>query len=68
MTIDDLRNSTKDFLSPTEVGNILHSDPQSIRVTARQRPELIGYPFTFSGNRMKIPRIGFLAWLTQTFQ
>ena len=68
MTIDDLRNSTKDFLSPTEVGKIPHSDPQSIRVTARQRPELIGYPLTFSGNRMKIPRIGFLSWLTQAFK
>ena len=27
---------------------------------ARERPELIGYPYQLSGNRMKIPRIPFL--------
>jgi hypothetical protein len=25
-------------------------------------PERIGYPFTFVGTRMKIPRVGFLRW------
>ena len=62
-TIDDLCTSTKAFLSPTDVCGVLGSNPQTIRVTARQRPDLIGYEFTFVGNRMKIPRIPFLRFM-----
>lgn len=62
-TIDDIRNSDKMFLSPDDICGILGSNPQTIRVTARQRPDLIGFPFTFMGNRMKIPRIPFLRFI-----
>jgi hypothetical protein len=62
-TIDDIRNSDKMFLSPGDICGILGSNPQTIRVTARQCPDLIGFPFTFTGNRMKIPRIPFLQFL-----
>ena len=63
MTIEQIQNSDKLFLSPVEVAPVLGSDPHTVRCTARQRPELLGFPFTFSGNRMKIPRIPFLKWL-----
>lgn len=63
MTIEQIQNSTKLFLSPVEVASVLGSDPHTVRCTARQRPELLGFPFTFSGNRMKIPRIPFLRFL-----
>lgn len=66
MSIEELLQSNKDFLTPVEVSKILHSDPQVIRTTARQAPHLIGYPYTFIGNRMKIPRLGFIAWLTKS--
>lgn len=62
-TLEDLCASKKTFLSPGDVSGILGSNPQTIRVTARQRPDLIGYEFTFSGNRMKIPRIPFLRFM-----
>ena len=62
-TIEDLCNSNKLFLTPADVGSVTGMDPHSIRVTARQAPNLIGFEFTFSGNRMKIPRIPFLKWL-----
>lgn len=58
-----LQESDKTFLTPQEVSAVLGSDPQTIRVTARQRPDLIGFKFTFVGNRMKIPRIPFLRFL-----
>lgn len=63
MTIEQIQNSDKLFLSPVEVAPVLGSDPHTVRCTARQRPELLGFPFTFSGNRMKIPRIPFLRFL-----
>ena len=55
--------TTKLFLFPADIAPILGSNPQTIRCTARQRPELLGFEFTFSGNRMKIPRLAFLRWL-----
>ena len=63
MTIEELKKSEKAFLTPAEIAPVLQSDPQTLRVTARQRPDLLGFDFTFTGNRMKIPRLAFLRWL-----
>lgn len=62
-TLDDLINMDKAFLTPADICGVLGSNPQTIRVTARQRPDLIGFEFTFVGNRMKIPRIPFLRFI-----
>lgn len=63
MTVPELQALDKPFLTPAEVAPVLGSDPNTIRVTARQRPDLIGFPYTFVGSRMKIPRIPFLRFL-----
>ena len=63
MTINEIRGLDKPFLTPKEVAGVLGSDPQTIRVTARTAPERVGFPFTFTGNRMKIPRIPFLRFM-----
>ena len=63
MTLNDIRGLEKPFLTPTEVAGVLRSDPQTSRVTARTCPERVGFPFTFTGNRMKIPRIPFLNFM-----
>lgn len=63
MSLEEMRKSEKVFLSPSDVAGVLESDPHTIRCTAQQRPDLIGYPYTFTGNRMKIPRLRFLEWL-----
>ena len=62
-TLEELKNEKKAFLTPEEISGVLGSNPQTIRVTARQHPDLVGYEFTFVGNRMKIPRIPFLRFL-----
>lgn len=63
MTLEEIKASDKAFLTPSDVSEVMGCNPQTIRVTVRQRPDLIGYEFTFSGNRMKIPRIPFLRFL-----
>lgn len=63
MTLEEMKTSSKIFLIPAEVASVLQSDPHTIRCTAKQRPDLLGFEFTFTGNRMKIPRIAFLRWL-----
>ena len=63
MTVSEIRKSDKPMLSPVDIAEVIGSDPHTIRVTARQHPERIGYPFTFAGNRMKIPREAFIRWM-----
>lgn len=62
-TLAELQAMDKPFLTPLEISGVLGSDPQTIRVMARQRPDLVGYQYTFTGNRMKIPRIPFLRFM-----
>ena len=62
MTVEGIKNLDREMLTPADVADILGSDPQTIRMTARKYPERIGYPFTFTGSRMKIPRVAFLKW------
>jgi len=61
--LEQIVASDKPFLTPSDISGVLGSDPQTIRVTARQRPDLIQFPYIFVGNRMKIPRIPFLRFM-----
>lgn len=66
MTLEEMKSSTETFLTPADVAVVLGSDPHTIRCSAKERPDLVGYSFTFVGNRMKIPRTAFLRWLGET--
>lgn len=63
MTLNDLRKSTKDVLTPSDVAPVLGCDPHYIRVAARQCPERLGFPVVLIGNRTKIPRIAFIKFM-----
>ena len=62
MTYQEIIMSTKDVLTPADIAPVLGCDPQKIRIQAKQIPESIPFRFIFIGNRMKIPRLGFIAW------
>ena len=66
MTMDEIRASDRDVLTVQDIAPVLGAHPQWIRTTARETPELIGYHFTFSGNRMIIPREAFIRWMDGT--
>lgn len=52
-----------EFFTVTEICGVLKMNPQTIRITARQRPELLGFPVILSGSRVRIPRIPFLRFM-----
>ena len=62
MTMAEIKASKKDFLTPAEISEALGAHPQTIRLMARDYPERVGYPYTFCGKRMLIPREGFIRW------
>lgn len=51
------------FLTPQDIAPVLNANPNTIRDTAKAHPEQVGYPFTFNGKLMKIPKIPFLQFL-----
>ena len=61
-TLNEIENCGKDMLIPADVAGYLGCHPHSINVTARQAPELLGFPVTLIGRRVRIPREGFVRW------
>jgi len=63
VTMDEIRASDKETLTPMDISGVLGSHPKTIHDTAMKRPDLIGYKFTFVGNRMKISRKSFIEFI-----
>ena len=62
-TLEEVRASSRDVLTPADVAPVLGCDPHYIRVAARQCPERLGFPVVLIGNRTKIPRIAFIKFM-----
>ena len=64
MTIDELRNSEKMFLTACDIAPIIGTSPQALRITARRCPERLGFPAICpTEHSVKFPRKPFLAFL-----
>lgn len=53
----------REWFTVTEISGVLNANPHTLRVTARQRPDLLGFPVVVAGNRVKVPRIPFLRYM-----
>lgn len=62
MTLDEIRNLQRDYLTPAQVAEVLGADPQDIRVAAKLHPERLGFNVAVVGSRIKIPRLAFIRW------
>ena len=63
MTLDEMRTSTKDFLTPSDVAPVIGCDPYSINVQAKTDIHALGFPAALIGTRVRIPREGFIHWV-----
>lgn len=63
MTLNEIKNTDKPMLLAQDVAPVLGCDPHSIRIQARQDPDLLGFPVVVIGNRTLIPRRPFLAYI-----
>ena len=61
MTLDEIRGSDKPILIPADVAEVLGCHPYAVSVRAKDGT--LPFPYFMSGNRTKIPRLGFLAWI-----
>lgn len=62
MTIEDIKNMSKEMLTPGDIAPILECDPNVIRFQAKQNVRALGFSCTKIGTRVKIPRKAFLDW------
>jgi hypothetical protein len=62
MTIEEIGQLNKDFLSVQEVADCIHCDAQLIRDEASKSPKYLGFPVTKIGRSFRIPKEGFLRW------
>ena len=62
MTLEQIRTSDKPVLRPQDVAQVMGCHPQVINLLARE--DRLPFPYFRSGNRTKIPREAFIAWMT----
>lgn len=63
MTLDEIRSSTKEVLTPAGIAPVLGADPQNIRLHAKRNPERLGFHVSVIGTRVKVPRLAFIRWM-----
>ena len=63
LAIKTLEQSDVLFVRPADIAPILGCDAQAIRVAARNRPELLGFPVNVMEHEVRIPRIPFLRFV-----
>lgn len=61
MTLEQIKRSNQPLLTPADVAEALGSNPQTIRLAARQGT--LGFPCIIYGTRVRIPRKPFLEFL-----
>ena len=59
-TLEEVEALPGEVLTCANVAGILEASPNTIHVTAVQRPELLGFPVIVMGSRVKIPKQPFL--------
>ena len=63
MTFQEITESRKDFLTPSDISEVLRCMPYSINTQAKDDPSKLGFPVCIMGTQVRIPRLGFLHWM-----
>lgn len=62
-TLEEVEALPGEVLTCANVAGILAASPNTIHVTAVQRPELLGFPVIVLGTRVKIPKRPFIRFM-----
>lgn len=62
MTLQEIKALDRQMLTPAIVAPFLGCDQQTLRLQARHRPDLLGFPVVCLGSRVKIPKEPFIAF------
>lgn len=68
MTIDELRNCDKPYLTAMDVSDLLDAAPESIREQAHADPKGFPFPVIVIGSRVRIPRAPFTDFIETVYR
>ena len=63
MTVAEIQAYPAEYLTADQIAPILGANPDTIRRQAREAPELLGFPRTVIGRRVRFPKRPFLQFL-----
>ena len=63
MTLDEMKEMDREYLTPMQVSKVLGCHAYGINVAAREHPETLGFPVIMVGRRVKIPRRAFIKYM-----
>lgn len=63
MTFQEIMDSDKDFLIPSDIAGVLNCKQYSINCQAKDDPSKLGFPVCLMGSTVRIPRLGFIHWM-----
>lgn len=67
MTLKEMRESNKVFLTCKDVSEVLESDPNTIRAQAHDDPKKLGFNVIVLCSYVKIPRRPFLKFIGEIY-
>ena len=62
ITLETIEKIDKNMLTAKDICRYLETDPSTIRVQARTRPEMLGFPVIVEKSRVKIPKDAFISY------
>lgn len=63
MTLQEIRESSKDMLTVHDICKIVGIDQNRIMWQARENPNRLGFPVCVAGRTVRIPRKAFVRWM-----
>ena len=63
MTLQQIEQLPGEYLLPKHVAAVLDCEPYSINCAAQDDPDRLGFPVIITGNRVRIPKAGFLYFM-----
>lgn len=64
MTLEEVRGTKKDPLTPADIAEIVGANPQTIRRQAHDDPAKLGFSVCVIGRDVRIPRQAFIRFWT----
>ena len=62
-TLQEIKDSPKEILFPTDIAPVLGCDPYSINLQAQNDPSMLGFPVIVMGRKVRIPRLAFVRFM-----
>ncbi len=62
-TLQEIKDCPKEILVPSDIEGLLGCDRYSINLQANRDPSKLGFPVIVMGNRVRIPKAGFVRFM-----